>query len=198
MAISYTDMARMLAPRRPGIRPPTGLSGDIPEPDLSSPEAAEAWMLSLPADVRKHLQDTLTAVAMSLPVNVQIALGQAIRSAGHASPIALPLDGLGCTCDTGQAGLGQDWGSLITGLVKAGTDIYSSQMQVDLQKSLAAKSAATDAAIAKAQIAAQQAIAIANAQASGGTHKSALMWGGISLTLVLGIGAIYLIRRKKK
>jgi hypothetical protein len=188
-----------------------GLAG-ADAPDVSSAEAAEAWILSLPPSIRSSVQTRLKSIALALPAAAQIALAQSIVNSGHELAVQLPLDGLGCPCqltsDSAMLGLGQ-WGALLTGLTSAvtsvGTTLLTTKIQSDTAKNLAKKSAAADAAIAKAQVdaalATQKLMADAQAQAAAQrapVYKSAIMWGGISLTVIAGLTSIYFIRKARK
>ncbi len=196
MSLSHTDMALRLTPRRN-----IGLAGDV---DLSTPDAAEAWIMSLPPEVRGTLQSRLKAIALSLPGAAQIDLANAIVNSGHELAVQLPLNGLGCSCDEGANGLGQ-WGALLTGLTGALTTVIAADLTGKSNKDIAKNAAATNAAIAKAQAdaaAATQKI-IADAQVKAAAErapiiKQAIMWGGISVTLIAGLTALYLIRKSRK
>jgi len=195
VALSYTDMARMLTPRRPGIRAPTGLAGD--DVDMSSPAAIEAWINSLPPSIRAELQNSLKNITLSLPAATQIQIANRIVSSGHELPFGMPLDGLGCQCDQSVNGLGQ-WGELASAIASIGSNLAVAKISGDSNASIAKSQAAAEAAIAKAQ--AQAAAAQANAAAASKAPmlKSIAVWGGISLTLAVGLGAIILLRRSKK
>lgn len=210
MALSHTDMSRFLRPR---------FNAGLADVDVSSPAAAEAWIMSLPSSIRSTVQAKLKAIALSLPAAAQIELAQSIVNSGHTLAVQLPLDGLGCPCelqsDSAMLGLGQ-WGALLTGLTSAvasvGTTLITAKMQSDTAKKLAGKSAAADVAIATAQanaaLATQKLMADAQAQAAALAAqqsvarapiiKTAVMWGGIALTLVAGITALYFVRKARK
>jgi hypothetical protein len=214
--LSYTDMARNLAPQ------PTA-----PAAILASPEAANEWLMSLPAAIRQQVQDQLKQIAQSLPPVLQSELVQRIKAMGHEVPIPLVgVDGLGfcmvCPLLGSEVGMGQ-WEALAVGLTNMaaslGTQLVIKRQEASTASRLQSNQLASDAAIAKATSDANakvqqlivdaqlkatqmaQAGLVAQAQLKAATTapvvKSLAMWGGAAaLVLALG-GAVYLMSRRK-
>jgi hypothetical protein len=218
--LSYTDMARNLAPQ------PTA-----PAAILATPETANEWLMSLPASIRQQVQDQLKQIAQSLPPTLQAELSQRIRAMGHEVPVPLVgVDGLGfcmvCPLLGEEVGMGQ-WEALAVGLTNMaasfGTQLVLKRQDASAAQRLQSNQLASDAAIAKATadanakvqqlivdaqlkatqmaqaglIAQSQIKATTSATVTAPVVKSLAMWGGAAaLVLALG-GAVYLMTRKK-
>jgi hypothetical protein len=213
---SYTDMAT----RAPAALPPQEV--------LTDPVLAEKWFLSLPPRAQDLLKQRLTRIVQSLPPVLQLELRRNIAQGGHANPVPSTIDGMGHFHTVSVRGqefatsqeLGQ-WGALVGSLIGAGMQVggslYTARQEQRLTRDLQSNALATDATLQQAAINAQRetqmaliaaqtqaaqiagGASVARAQINAPAVATALKWGGISVGVaVVGIGAYFVLRRKKK
>jgi hypothetical protein len=183
------------------------ISYELPPGVLMDPEAAEAWIMSLPPGPRATLQARLTAIYKGMPPAAQFAIQRALIAAGHIPPVQPSLDGV--------RGLGQ-WGTLVGALVQVGAGLYNNKQMMNLQEEMQSNSLAQNAQIAAAQLEAQKEaqLALIDAQTqaakiaaaagvqAGSVYSAATtarmpyyILGGVA---VLGLGAFMYFKLRKK
>ena len=206
---SYTDMARQ---RSPTI---------VPGPTAHASVVVDHWLRRLPASRRQSVEQRLAAAVQRLPEATRLQILRKLHAEGEESPIPLGVEDLGClpcaamllgcACEEGMG----SWGALATAVVSVGTGVWGTLEQKDLQKDLAKMSGATQEQIARiqaeaaveaqrilaeAQVAtAQQAAAgmVGVAQSGAPIYKNLAIGGGVVAAIGLGVGAIFLMRKKK-
>ncbi len=174
--------------------------------ELQSPEAAEAWYLSLPPEARAVFQNQVSRILIALPPATRNNLGRALVSRGYKVPAELGVSGLGSLGDDGGG-----YGAAIGTLIGAGAGFFTAQQANQTALSMNNSTNAANANIAAINAAGQVAInqAFADAQSTAAAYKAQTTvsiaptiakWSAIGAVGVatVGFGIWFAMRRRKK
>ncbi len=127
----------------------------------TDPAAVDAWLMSLPDQVRIRFQNRLTAIYRGLPPATQLAIQRSLIAKGVKPVISPTVDGM------------EQWGATAVALANVGASLFNAYQSGSLQKDIAEGAQNTSAQIAAAQAQANKEAALAMIEADFGADLAA-------------------------